>query len=300
MTWGPTSYKRKRRPTFEIEAFERIDEGLMERPLGLMAAYGFPRHDVRVDLAIARRIGASWIETLPDWKAQVDPRGLARTLAEFDLKPWSVHACWGRRTIRAAVVDLASTDRAIRTESIQDILECINWLADLGGSRLIVHPGGLSSSDQARERRGALADSLALVARRARTANVVVCVENMPPGVHPGSRTADLAGIVAAIDDDHLMLAIDTGHAHLNGNLIGETEAAAGRLASTHAHDNCADRDLHLPPGMGTIDWEEWARTLDRINYQGPIILECIKYLRENPASISNGLIARPGSTARD
>lgn len=284
---------------FFNRAFEPRKEKAMERPLGLMAAYGFEGHDVRVDLAIARQIGASLIETLADWKANPNPRSLAKTLDELELKPWSVHACWGGRTIRAKFVDLASTDRSIRDESIEDIFACIDWLAELGGSRLIVHPGGISSPDQATARSEALADSLALVARRARSANVVVCVENMPPGVHPGSRIADTARIVAAIADDHLMLALDTGHAHLNGDLIGETEASAGLLSSTHVHDNAGDRDLHLPPGLGTIDWEAWGRALDRIDYQGPIILECIKYLREHVECVTNDLIARSASIVR-
>jgi sugar phosphate isomerase/epimerase len=42
-------------------------------------------------------------------------------------------------------------------------------------------------------------------------------------------------------------------------------------------------RDTHEPPGLGTADWDGWIDSLDRVGYEGPIMLECIKRLRERP-----------------
>ena len=44
---------------------------------------------------------------------------------------------------------------------------------------------------------------------------MIVCVENMPPGVHPGSRMAELAELLRELDHPQLALALDTGHANL-------------------------------------------------------------------------------------
>src|SRR5207244_13165024 len=35
-----------------------------------------------------------------------------------------------------------------------------------------------------------------------------------------------------------------------------------GRIRSTHIHDNKGDKDSHLWPGEGTIDWEQTMQSL--------------------------------------
>ena len=86
----------------------------------------------------------------------------------------------------------------------------------------------------------------------------MICVENMPPGVHPGSRMADLADLLGELNHPGLRLALDTGHANLNGGVAAELWRPAGLLATTHVHDNNGRQDTHLPPGHGTVDWTEW------------------------------------------
>ncbi len=112
-----------------------------------------------------------------------------------------------------------------------------------------------------------------------------VCVENMPPGVHPGSRMADLAALLADLNHPKLALALDTGHANLTATAADETLAAGSLLATTHVHDNNGRQDAHEPPGHGTIDWPAWGRALDAVAYSGPILLECIRHLRHDPAA---------------
>ena len=57
-------------------------------------------------------------------------------------------------------------------------------------------------------------------------------------------------------------------------------------LATTHVHDNNGRQDSHEPPGHGTIDWSAWGPALDSIGYGGPILLECIRHLRQNPSKL--------------
>ena len=162
---------------------------------------------------------------------------------------------------------------------------CVDWLAAAGGKCLVVHPGGLSDQIEQAHRRAALARGLLRLADHARGSGVLICVENMPPGVHPGSRMTDLAALVSELRHSQLALALDTGHANLGEGVAHETIAAGTLLATTHVHDNNGRQDSHLPPGHGTINWSEWGRTLDSIGYAGPIVLECIKHLRDDPAS---------------
>jgi sugar phosphate isomerase/epimerase len=170
-------------------------------------------------------------------------------------------------------------------ESVDDLKACIDWLAAAGGKYLVVHPGGLSDPDERTERRTALSRGLLELADHARGTDVVVCVENMPPGVYPGSRMTELAELLQELDRSNLALALDTGHANLTASPAEETRAAGSLLATTHVHDNNGRQDSHQPPGLGTIDWPDWGLALDSIGYYGPIVLECIRHLRQSPTS---------------
>ena len=121
---------------------------------------------------------------------------------------------------------------------------------------------------------------------------VIVCVENMPPGVHPGSRMADLAGVLVELHHPQLGLALDTGHANLTASAAAETVSAGSLLATTHVHDNNGRQDSHEPPGHGTINWPAWGRALDSIGYRGPIMLECIRHIRQFPTSFLPEVVA--------
>jgi sugar phosphate isomerase/epimerase len=248
-----------------------------------MVAYGFARGHVDTDLALALRMGASVLEILPDWRRYPDPAELCTRVADLGLRVHSAHGCWGGQSIRADRVDLGQIDPEERARSVDDLRRCVDWLAAAGGACLVVHPGGLSDPEQTAERTAALAHGLSALADHARGTGVVVCVENMPPGVHPGSRMADVAAVIAELGRPELALALDTGHAHLTSSPAEETIAAGTLLRTTHVHDNRAQADSHDPPGHGTIDWDAWRQALDRVAYSGPIMLECIRFIRERP-----------------
>ena len=162
-----------------------------------------------------------------------------------------------------------------------------------GGTFLVVHPGGLSEPEQNRgPPRGSGAAAFAPWPST-RGTGVDVCVENMPPGVHPGSRMADLVDLVAELNEPELALALDTGHAHITSSAPAETRAAGHLLRTTHVHDNDGRQDTHHPPGLGTIDWPAWVEALDAIDYRGPIMLECIRHLRRNPGCLDDTLRLR-------
>jgi sugar phosphate isomerase/epimerase len=258
-----------------------------------MVAYGFAGRELAADLAIARRIGATVIEALPDWRSLPDPMAMARVTAAEGIEVHSAHGCWGGQSIKAPRVDLGSLDEGTRQASIDDLRLCIDWLAAAGGRCLVVHPGGLSDPPDFAARRACLVESLGTLADHASATPVVVCVENMPPGVHPGSRSADLAAVVDELSRREVALALDTGHAHIAATPVEETLACGRRLATTHVHDNDGRQDTHLPPGLGSIAWDSWRESLDAIEYHGPIMLECIRYLRSYPETITDSFIER-------
>jgi sugar phosphate isomerase/epimerase len=263
------------------------------RSLGTMIVYGFPKGDLEIDLAIAGRLGAEVLEILPYWSSLPDPLQLRSRVDESGLQIHSAHGCWGGQSIEAERVDLGSCHEPTWSASVDDLKRCVDWLQEAGGSCLVVHPGGLSEPVDFDRRREALGRGLGVLADHAKNTGVILCVENMPPGVFPGSLTLDLFQLVEELDRPEVALALDTGHAYLSAETASETLAAGDRLRTTHVHDNDGRQDLHLPPGSGSIDWEGWVDALDQIGYRGPIVLECIKYLRDRPESLSDELLDR-------
>nr|WP_303652475.1 sugar phosphate isomerase/epimerase family protein [Paludisphaera mucosa] len=247
-----------------------------------MIVYGFPRAPLDAELDLADWIGAEVLEILPLWRDEPDPLPLRRRVADRGLAIHSAHGCWGGESIRAPRVDLGSTDPASHEASVDDLRRCVDWLEAAGGRTLVVHPGGLSDPDDREARRDALARGLLTLADHAEGAGIVVAVENMPPGVHPGSRMGDLADLIRELDRPELRLTLDVAHAHISAEAAAETLAAGGLLATTHVHDNDGRHDHHLPPGHGTIDWPSWIAALDAIDYRGPIVLECIRRIRDD------------------
>ncbi len=47
-----------------------------------------------------------------------------------------------------------------------------------------------------------------------------------------------------------------------------------GRIVTTHLHDNHGEKDEHLLPGEGTIDWDAAVKTLRAIPEELPLVLE--------------------------
>ncbi len=79
-------------------------------------------------------------------------------------------------------------------------------------------------------------------------------------------------------------ICVDTGHANL-GNL-GAARAirvAANSLCTTHLQDNLGQRDDHMPPGQGIVDWAEVFVALRQVGYAGPLMLELTDRPNDRP-----------------
>ncbi len=66
-------------------------------------------------------------------------------------------------------------------------------------------------------------------------------------------------------------ICFDAGHAHLEGGVRAALETVRDLVATTHIHDNKGERDDHLLPFQGTIDWDE---TLAALPPEAPMVLE--------------------------
>ena len=123
------------------------------------------------------------------------------------------------------------------------------------------------------------AKTLKLMAREAARHGLTVVLEN----IWHSRRAASIAWfieIVRAAGEPNVGVCLDSGHAHLSGVDVAAQVRAAGKLLrDTHFHDNVGPIngqlfDQHIPPGLGTINWQDVCRALNAIDFPGPVVFE--------------------------
>jgi sugar phosphate isomerase/epimerase len=71
-----------------------------------------------------------------------------------------------------------------------------------------------------------------------------------------------------------LGVCFDFGHAHVMSSVTEAFEILKPYIRSTHVHDNNKEKDEHLFPGEGTIDWNEAMSLLREAPHVPPVLLE--------------------------
>ncbi|HEV2278217.1 MAG TPA: sugar phosphate isomerase/epimerase, partial [Acidobacteriaceae bacterium] len=83
---------------------------------------------------------------------------------------------------------------------------------------------------------------------------VKLLVENLQGDV---ATPAHLLEILNVGHLDSIGVCLDVGHANLADGVPAAIAELKDRIRSTHLHDNKGDRDAHLWPGDGTIQWDD-------------------------------------------
>ena len=127
--------------------------------------------------------------------------------------------------------------------------------------------------------RSTFAATVAEVARQAARWGITVVLENVWHSRYASSM-APILEIVGQVREANVGVCLDAGHAHLAGRVVADEIRAAGAwLKDMHFHDNVgpvggAFPDQHIPPGLGTINWQDACRALNEIGYAGPVVFE--------------------------
>lgn len=113
--------------------------------------------------------------------------------------------------------------------------------------------------------------------------DVIICFENMPMHKFSLAKPQDIMRICDDINDDHLMVTFDSGHANIYPDIKMDEclKTLAPRVRVLHVHDNFYNVDMHLLPFCGNTDWKAFSKGLKEIDYQ---------HIFEMEFSVSNNL----------
>ena len=222
-------------------------------------------------------------------------RAMASALEAHRLQPVSLHAPTSRdiSAMRESGTPLSicEVERVRRVEAMDELKRVIDVADDLPYARLILHMGGSRETADPRKRDAAFS-SLEHLILHARHAGVTICVENTL------SEMGDPAYLRAFVDETRLTglrFNFDIGHAHLSEfpeqERIEKCFAPLRDLVSSvHLHDNHGEKDEHLPPYDGSIDWPTAINTLRSAPQTDlPLILE----LKEKTGPEAPSLVAQ-------
>ena len=178
--------------------------------------------------------------------------------------------------------DIASFYETRRKRAVDNMQRWMERAANFGARICIQHP---TTSHYETEVEGLdhffrqMSRSLYELLPVAERLHLVIAVENMLPG--QGSRFFSHADhmrrFLEEFDHPHLGLCLDTGHALVAGGAEGADgifEAMQPGVVAFHLADNGGNRDSHLPPGHGNVDWSKVFRRMADMQFAGAACIE--------------------------
>ena len=175
---------------------------------------------------------------------------------------------WGRTG--APPINVTSTDRAARIEAMDEIKRALE-IAEQIPFRFLVQHLGLSNESFDDRKFEAAMTSIEHLRAFAKPLGVRLLLENIPNEI---SAPDKLVEFIQTSHFDDVGICFDVGHAHLMSGVPEAFEILKDHIRSTHIHDNEKDRDSHLWPGKGTIDWTDTMRLLRAAPQTPPLLLE--------------------------
>ena len=243
----------------------------------VLSTYLFVNHELTAALVgEAARAGVSAIELFCsrghfDYRSGDDGRELASWLSGNNMTLHSIHSPTTRdfhpTRESGAPLSICDPERLRRQEAVDEIKRALDLVEYVPFRYCIQHVA--RSRDIPDERKwDATFSSLEHLSLFARQRGVTIAIENTPGEM---ATPANLKTFLVQTRLANVKLCFDTGHAHLDGGVVPAIETARDLIATSHIHDNHGERDEHLLPFEGTIDWDA---SLTALPPNLPIVLE--------------------------
>jgi sugar phosphate isomerase/epimerase len=206
-----------------------------------------------------------------DYTAKPEIRAMAGALEANHLKLLSIHAPSSKDMSPTreggTPLSICEVERVRRIDAMDELKRAVDVAEDLPFQRMVLHMGGSRETADPKKRDAAFS-SLEHLILHARHVGVTITVENTT------SEMGDPAYLRAFVDETRLFglrFNFDIGHANLteinpssghDSRILCAFEPLRDALGGVHLHDNHGEKDEHLPPYEGSIDWGAAINTL--------------------------------------
>ena len=179
-------------------------------------------------------------------------------------------------------VNVVHAEKSRRIDAMDEVKRALESAEQIPFRYLIIHLGDRGDRWDARTLENALS-ALEHLQAFARPLGVKLLVENLQNEV---TTPAHLAEILRVGHFDDIGVCLDLGHAHLGDGVASALAELSPFLRSAHIHDNHGERDEHLWPGEGTLDFPAAIDGLLAAGHHPAGVLEIHYGYGENPAGV--------------
>lgn len=167
-------------------------------------------------------------------------------------------------------ISIAEPERVRRLEAVDEVKRALE-VAELIPFRFLVQHLGQAHEAFNQPRFDAAFSSLEHLCVFAKQRGVTIALENIPNEL---STAANLFSFIEQTRLRDLRICFDVGHAHLAEGVRTAFAILKDLVVTTHLHDNLGDRDSHLFPYEGSVDWDATLKALGQKERELPFVLE--------------------------
>ncbi len=219
-----------------------------------------------------------------NYRAPKVVRDVLDWLTEYQLQLHSLHAPTERdlapgRRESGVPISISDPERVRRLDAVDEVKRVIDVAERIPFRIMVLHLGHGRQTHDAKKIDAAFS-SLEHLVVFAKQRGVTIALENTP------GELASPSTLTHFIKDTHLndlRLCFDTGHAHMEDGIEGSLELMRERVITAHIHDNHGQRDEHLLPFDGTIDWDITLQALAGTRKELPMVLELKQQATNTP-----------------
>lgn len=175
---------------------------------------------------------------------------------------------WGRGA--APALNIVAAERKDRIAAMDEIKRALE-VAEKAPFRYLVQHIGVGNESFSQQKFEDAMTSIEHLRAFARPLGVQVLLENIPNELTTAEK---LAEFIHTSRFDDVGVCFDFGHAHICGGVRQNLEPLLPFVRSTHVHDNLGEKDEHLAPGDGSIDWAAAMELLRTAPQAPPLLLE--------------------------
>ena len=192
--------------------------------------------------------------------------------------------CWGSVTLMLGERNMPAKDEAQRAATVQYVKDCITMVKELDGYEMTIVPAtvGKIVPDATPEEEWQWAvDGMKEVYEHSEAAGVRCAIEPLNRFETYFINRAEQAMVLAEATGPNCGVCLDAFHINIEEEDLYEAiRSTKGRLTDFHVAEN-----NRLAPGMGSVDWAAFVKTLDDIGYGGALTMEAVAPIDRTPAS---------------
>ncbi|MHB1699485.1 MAG: sugar phosphate isomerase/epimerase family protein [Acidobacteriaceae bacterium] len=193
---------------------------------------------------------------------------------------------WGRST--GPSVNIIAPQKPQRVEAMDEVKRAIEVAEMIPLRSAVLHLGNREDAWDTR----ALENSLTAIEHLKAFASplgVALHIENIPNEV---TEPEHILEVLRVGHFDTVGVCMDVGHANFSQGVAAAFAILKDRIRSLHLHDNLGEKDEHLWPGSGSIDWNWLMREVAALKSPITGVLEIAHTPEESTAAVAQKAVA--------